>query len=123
MTYKCPYCGNDLPEQMQIPVMSERMLRVYKTVAASGPKGVKSVNLIDHLYEFGRKPAKSANGQLRKVIHEMNKVLAAVNQRVMAHPYRRYRLYSTDGETNGSTLKKKIIARDRDSGHKHQDAE
>ncbi len=104
MALKCPYCAGPLDEPLaRLPAMRARRRRIYIAVLQAGPEGLETAALMKEMYEPGRIPTKGAYAMLRVNVHEMNKTLAALGQKITGKPYGRYRLVSITGESSGTT--------------------
>lgn len=105
MKRSCPYCGGPLSGDAVLPKMSGRALRIYKTLVAAGPAGVKTPDLLVRMYAEEEWPTPGGNTVLRVQVHNLNKILASHGQHIVWHSeYGRkdggYRLISTEQEYN-----------------------
>lgn len=81
MNLSCPYCGGPLPNNLAIPLMSRRQMRIYKAVCAAGREGISIKALIVAMFD-GKTPAPSAYGMLRVQIHSINRIIAVNGQQI-----------------------------------------
>jgi hypothetical protein len=95
MTSKCPYCGGPLTGEATIPPMNKRRRRLYNAAAKAGGQGITLEKLLPRMYPKSQKPTPSAWGVLRVEIHELNKDLRKIKQRVAAKNGS-YFLFSTE---------------------------
>lgn len=105
MKPKCPYCGAALGDVATIPEMSRRQDRVYCAVIASGRDGIHPEKLLLKMYDKDQAPTPGGSVVLRVIVHEINKKISAIGQRIISRPYKKYRLISTRGERRGKTAK------------------
>jgi len=80
---ECPYCRREMEGDDVIMVLPQRQRRVYSTVAAAGPQGVKKDALALAMYAEDQKPTTARYGVLRVVIHGLNQNLASVGKRIV----------------------------------------
>lgn len=96
----CPYCGTITTKPM-LPPMKERQRRVYDAVASAGSVGVRVERLMA-IMSSPRRPTPGANTVLRVMIHETNKLIAPMGQKIVSRRGRdergRYFLVSTGGK-------------------------
>lgn len=92
MKAKCPYCGGPINGEAALPPMSSRMLRVYRTIAAAGHKGIMPIDLIPRMYDEDEWPTPGGGVVLRVQICGINKLIAPLNQRIVGKRSTGYRL-------------------------------
>lgn len=78
---ECPYCGTTYNSTHPPLSMSNRQRKIYSSVAASGPRGVTTQNLIAIIYDDD--PPKSAGGVLRVNIFEINRKIRNRGQKII----------------------------------------
>lgn len=101
MKPKCPYCGQRMDKDIELPPMSARKIRVYKTVAAAGDKGIMSNDLLVRMYDDDEWPTPGGGVVLRVQVCELNKILAGYNQRIVGRRSNGYRLTTLERANNG----------------------
>lgn len=105
----CPYCKGEM-DGIELPRMSGRMLRIYTAVLESGTAGISPSDLLVRMYAEEEWPTPAGGGILRVQIHEINKRIAAIHQRITNWHRGNYRLVSTKVQQQP----------DRKSGHEDQ---
>lgn len=94
MNYKCPYCGGRLAGNDLIPPMNKRRRRLYDAVAKAGSKGITIRKLLPHMYTAEQQQTPFAWAVLRVQIHELNRTIASLSQKIAAKDGSYY-LFST----------------------------
>ena len=61
------------------------------------------MDLLQQMYHDNQSPTPGGHVVLRVQVHEINKLLSEVRQKITAKPYGAYRLFSTNGALNGSS--------------------
>jgi hypothetical protein len=84
MNSKCPYCGEPLAGNDLIPPMNKRRRRLYDAVTRAGSKGITVRKLLPHMYTAEQQQTPFAWTVLRVQIHELNRTLIPISQRVKA---------------------------------------
>ncbi len=74
----CPYCRQPLKGDLALPRMSGRQQRIYEAVVKAGNKGIETERLVKVIDSNGR----GAGIVLRVQVHELNKKLQSVKQRI-----------------------------------------
>lgn len=77
----CPYCGGPLKGAAALPSMSKRQGIIYDMVLTSANHGCSHEQLLNAIYE-GKKQPPGAGIVLRVSIHELNKIIQSLNQRI-----------------------------------------
>jgi hypothetical protein len=84
MNSKCPYCGGPLHGNDLIPPMNKRRRRLYDAVVRNGTSGIEAKDLLQHMYVGDQKQTPSARSVLRVQIHELNRDIRQVHQKISA---------------------------------------
>lgn len=95
---KCPYCGGELHGEAAIPPMSQRQLRIYKSVVAAGSEGIAMNDLIPRMYADNQWPTPGAWTVLRVQVHAINRLIGNLNQRISGNKRGAYRLVRINDE-------------------------
>lgn len=90
----CPYCHAPLKGAAALPPMSKRQAIIYDMVLTSAHHGCSHKQLLDGIYE-GKNQPPGAGIVLRVAVHELNKLLIPVHQRVAGRRGIGYVLVST----------------------------
>lgn len=77
---ECPYCHQPMKEVV-VPLMKLRHRKIYDAVVEGGPEGVAFTTLIKLVWP---KSTPGAYVMLRVAVHEMNKKIALLGQRIVA---------------------------------------
>lgn len=84
----CPYCKSPLKGKQAFPILPPRQLRIYDAVVAAGRDGLFKEDLLKILYD-GKKIPPGGPIVLRVTIHELNKAIKSLDQRIVGrHGYR-----------------------------------
>lgn len=95
MANKCPYCGSPLDGNSIVSPTNKRRRRLYDAVAKAGSKGITVKKLLPHMYTAGQQQTPSAWAVLRVQIHELNRTIASLSQKIKAVDGSYY-LFSTE---------------------------
>ena len=91
----CPYCGHQMNEPIITPPLSMRQKSIYQAVVSAGSSGIETSRLIAAMY--GKQtPTMSGYGVMRVQVHEINKKLTSINQRIQGYRHCGYRLVAAD---------------------------
>jgi hypothetical protein len=91
----CPYCKREAPAEIAQPLLlSPRRRKIYSAVAAAGPDGASSFDLIKAVYGEQEPPA-AAGTILRVQVHELNRTLKLLGQRIVSNHCRGYTLVAS----------------------------
>ena len=92
----CPYCGTTYHSTYPPPALSNRQRDIYAAVAAGGPRGIPTKNLISVVY--GDDPPGSAGVVLRVNIFEINRKIKDRGQRIKGRRDVGYFLIGNDND-------------------------
>ena len=81
---KCPFCKQKLGTEFQVPKLNRRRSRIYNAVVKAGPAGVPKTILIEKMYG-GDRPTPKGDIVLRVNIHEINRTLKPLGQRIKSN--------------------------------------
>lgn len=84
MTEICPFCKEPMPAFTRIPLLHPRKQRIYNAVAGAGREGIDSEDLLVRMYADDEMPTPGGMQVLRVKIHEINKAIAVLNQRIVS---------------------------------------
>ena len=87
---RCPYCNQKLTGSLAIPSMSVRQRKIYDAVVSAGKDGISQGDLLHVMYDKIIPPG----GQvvMRVNVHEINKLIKELGQRIRCQRYGKYRL-------------------------------
>lgn len=74
----CPYCRQPLKGDLALPRMSARQRTIYDAVVGAGNMGIRTERLVSLIDSNGP----GAGIVLRVQVHELNKKLLSVRQRI-----------------------------------------
>lgn len=100
----CPYCKSNIKKEPEIPKMSARMLRVYKAVVEAGPDGIHPQDLLVKMYAEAEWPTPGGGTVLRVQIHEINKLIGVLQQRIVGCYFGNYRIITTKERVDGQEV-------------------
>lgn len=123
MIFRCPYCQAPLTDQLAIPPLSKRRKRIYDAVVEAGHTGIPAPELVVAMYAPEEDLTPGAYVMMRVHIHEMNKTLASVKQKIVSKPYGAYRLISTQGDYNGEATQEPAAQADYRTNPQNKDKE
>ena len=75
--------------------MRPRMMRIYLAALNAGADGISSIELLARMYAEEEWPTPGGAVVLRVQIHELNKIIAPLHQRIVNWHRGKYRLVST----------------------------
>lgn len=81
MNHRCPYC-RQATAAPSVPLLSHQRGIIYRTIVAAGPHGVSVADLLAKVYGAPDRAPPSAHTVLRVNIHETNKVIRPIGQRI-----------------------------------------
>ena len=90
----CPYCKTPLKGEAALPEMSQRQDVIYDSLAGAGHKGMSKDDLLRCIYSDDDIPP-GGPIVMRVQIHEINKKLKPLHQRIIAKRGFGYVLIST----------------------------
>lgn len=93
---QCPYCGSVYNSTHPPLSMSQRQREIYTAVAAGGPRGIPTKQLISVIY--GDDPPGSAGVVLRVNIFEINRKIKDRGQRIKGRREIGYFLVGNSGD-------------------------
>lgn len=88
----CPYCKGKISNEPELPRLSARMVRIYEAVLRAGTAGISPSDLLVRMYAEEEWPTPAGSGIMRVQIHEINKRIASINQRITNWHRGNYRL-------------------------------
>jgi DNA-binding winged helix-turn-helix (wHTH) protein len=96
----CPYCKQPIDSEVaNLPRMSERRLRIFKTLLEAGPEGITRDDLLVRMYDEDEWPTPGGTTVLRVNIHEINRLIAPQNLYIEGRRMGGYRLvHLEDGD-------------------------
>jgi hypothetical protein len=96
---KCPYCGGELlVDEPRLPRLTPRQYRIYQTLLNAGPNGMGNKDLAVRMLADEEWPTPGIMISLRVRIHELNKRIASMGQRVVSYKYGTYVLKHLEDE-------------------------
>ena len=84
-----------MDEPVILPPLSHRQKFIYEAVVRAGSSGIQTDRLIAAMYGK-QSPTMAGYGVMRVQVHEINKKLTSINQRIRGYRHCGYRLVAAD---------------------------
>ena len=117
----CPYCKQPIDSDIaNLPRMSARRFRIFKTLLDAGSEGMARDDLLVRMYDEDEWPTAGGETVLRVHIHELNKLLAPQRMYIEGRRMGNYRLVHVHGEDDEAQAQKEVQS-EADSKGSHGD--